>query len=194
MVGNRESKFQPLLIPVGKLTRNILALIVESDHSQNLHGFITHHIPQGREKIQASPNLPEDFTKFWEDGIQALDKIPPDVKLELLPKYSTPQFDCFKISFANIDNTRIYGFLSVPKDKKGPFPALVNVPGAGPGHCNPDTGWVRNGETNTLSTLSTAAFYLFLYTGATFVPPASRISSSSKFPDPTVISGACQVI
>lgn len=97
------------------------------------------------EKIQAAANLPEDFKKFWDDGIQDMNKIPPDVKLEPLPKFSTPQFDCFKISFANIDNTRIYGFLSVPKDKKGPFPALINVPGAGPGHCNPDTGWVRNG-------------------------------------------------
>ena len=97
------------------------------------------------EKIQAAANLPEDFIKFWDDGIQELNKIPPDVKLEPLPKFSTPQFDCFKISFANIDNTRIYGFLSVPKDKKGPFPAIVNVPGAGPGHCSPDTGWVRSG-------------------------------------------------
>ena len=97
------------------------------------------------EKIQPAAQVPEDFTKFWNDGIQELDKIPPDVKLEPLPKFSTPQFDCFKISFANIDNTRIYGFLSVPKDRKGPFPALVSVPGAGPGHCIPDTDWVKNG-------------------------------------------------
>jgi cephalosporin-C deacetylase-like acetyl esterase len=97
------------------------------------------------EKIQPAANLPEDFTKFWNDGIQELDKIPPDVKLEPLPKFSTPQFDCFKISFANIDNSRIYGFLSVPKDKKEPFPALVSVPGAGPGYSSPDTNWVKNG-------------------------------------------------
>ena len=97
------------------------------------------------EKIQPAAPMPEDFKKFWDDGIRELDKIPPDVKLEPLPKYSTPQFDCFKISFANIDNTRIYGFLSVPKDKKGTFPALVNVAAAGPGHCTPDTGWVKGG-------------------------------------------------
>ncbi len=97
------------------------------------------------EKIQPAANLPEDFNKFWNDGMQELDKIPPDVKLEPLPKFSTPQFDCFKISFANIDNARIYGFLSVPKDKKGPFPALVNVAAAGPAYYSPDTNWVKNG-------------------------------------------------
>ncbi|MEI6073768.1 MAG: acetylxylan esterase, partial [Verrucomicrobiae bacterium] len=69
------------------------------------------------EKIQPAPNLPEDFNKFWSDGVRELDQIPPDVKLEPLPEFSTPEFDCFKVSFANIDNTRIYGFLSVPKGK-----------------------------------------------------------------------------
>jgi cephalosporin-C deacetylase-like acetyl esterase len=97
------------------------------------------------EKIQAVPNLPEDFKAFWEDGIQELDKIPLEVKLEPLPKFSSPQCDCFKISFANIDNTRIYGYLSVPKGKPGPFPALISVPGAGPGICIPDTTWVKHG-------------------------------------------------
>lgn len=97
------------------------------------------------EKIQPAPNLPEDFKKFWDDSIQEAEKIPLDVKLEPLPQFSSPQFDCFKVSFANIDNTRIYGFLSVPKDKKGPFPALVTVPGAGPGVCSPDMGWVKSG-------------------------------------------------
>ncbi|MHB9139675.1 MAG: acetylxylan esterase [Victivallaceae bacterium] len=97
------------------------------------------------EKIKPAAQAPEDFKAFWDNGIKELDKIPLDVKLEKLPKYSTPQFDCFKISFANIDNTRIYGFLSVPKDKKGPFPALVSVPGAGIGYYAPDTGWVRSG-------------------------------------------------
>ena len=97
------------------------------------------------EKIQPAAQMPEDFTKFWNGGIQELDKIPPDVKLEPLPKFSTPQFDCFKISFANIDNSRIYGFLSVPKDRKEPFPALVSVRPAGPGHYVPDTGWVKSG-------------------------------------------------
>jgi cephalosporin-C deacetylase-like acetyl esterase len=97
------------------------------------------------EKIQAAAQAPEDFMDFWNDGIRALDEIPPDARLEPLPNFSTPQFDCFKISFANIDSSRIYGFLSVPKDKQGPFPALVSVPGAGPGHCAPDSHWAKAG-------------------------------------------------
>lgn len=97
------------------------------------------------EKIQAANPMPEDFRKFWDDGIRELDNIPQDVKIEPLPKFSTSLYDCFKVSLANIDNTRIYGFLSVPKDKKGPFPALVSVHGAGHGFYAPDTNWVKNG-------------------------------------------------
>jgi cephalosporin-C deacetylase-like acetyl esterase len=97
------------------------------------------------EKIQPAVPMPEDFTEFWNGGIRELDKVPLDVKLEPLSGFSTQQFDCFKISFANIDKSRIYGFLSVPKDRKGPFPALVSVHGADPGYYAPDTAWVKNG-------------------------------------------------
>lgn len=97
------------------------------------------------EKIQPAVQPPEDFMKFWSDSMKELEKIPMDVKMVPLPKFSTPEFDCYKISFANIDNTRIYGFLTVPKGKKGPFPAIINVPGAGPGHWSPDTGLVKKG-------------------------------------------------
>jgi cephalosporin-C deacetylase len=91
------------------------------------------------EKIKPATTLPSDFKKFWADGEKRLAKIPLDVKLTKIDKYSNIKRDCYQISFANIDNSRIYGFLSVPKGS-GPFPALVTVPGAGPGFYSPDTG------------------------------------------------------
>jgi cephalosporin-C deacetylase-like acetyl esterase len=96
------------------------------------------------EKIKPATHLPADFKKFWEDGEKRLAEIPLDVKLTKIAKYSNAKRDCYKISFANIDNTRIYGFLSVPKGK-GPFPAVVTVPGAGPGFYTPDTGLSSRG-------------------------------------------------
>ncbi|MFA7230702.1 MAG: acetylxylan esterase [Victivallaceae bacterium] len=96
------------------------------------------------EKIQPMTQMPEDFKKFWADGQKRLEQIPPDVKLEKLEKYCNDKHECYKISFANIDNTRIYGFLSVPKGK-GPFPAFVTVLGAGPGACSPNTQFVDKG-------------------------------------------------
>jgi cephalosporin-C deacetylase len=96
------------------------------------------------DKIKPATNLPADFEKFWEDGENRLAKLPLDVKLTKIDKYSNAKRDCFQISFANIDNTRIYGFISLPKGK-GPFPALVTVPGAGPGFYAPDIGLSAQG-------------------------------------------------
>ena len=87
--------------------------------------------------IKLSTKLPADFDKFWSDGRKRLSKIPLDVKLLKLPKYCDSKQDSYKISFANINNTRIYGFLSIPKNRKGPFPAIFLVPSAGPGSCCP---------------------------------------------------------
>ena len=96
------------------------------------------------EKIKSATPLPSDFKKFWADGEKRLAKIPLDVKLTKIDKYSNAKRNCYQISFANIDNSRIYGFLSVPKGR-GPFPALVTVPGAGPGFYTPDTGLSAQG-------------------------------------------------
>ena len=87
---------------------------------------------------------PEDFDGFWQDSIKSLDAIPEDARLERLDDSSGDKFDCYKVSFANIANTRIYGFLSVPKGA-GPFPALICVPGAGRSVNIPDTQWVKEG-------------------------------------------------
>jgi len=96
--------------------------------------------------IKLSSSSPTDFDKFWSDGRKRLNKIPLDIKLIKLPKYCDTKQDSYKISFANIDNTRIYGFLSVPKNSKGPFPAILSIPGAGPGAFSPYLkGWASRG-------------------------------------------------
>ncbi len=96
------------------------------------------------EKIKAATTLPDDFMRFWHNSLKLLDKIPIDIKINKLDKFSSATFNCYKISFANIGNSRMHGFLSVPAGK-GPFPALVTIPGAGPGFYTPDTEWVKRG-------------------------------------------------
>jgi cephalosporin-C deacetylase-like acetyl esterase len=89
------------------------------------------------EKIKRIAPLPADFMTFWENGKRKLDKIPLSVKLTKLDKYCREKFDCYKISFANIDNSRIYGFISIPK-QKGKHPAVITVPPAGFGFTSPE--------------------------------------------------------
>jgi len=102
------------------------------------------------EKIKAVTRMPHDFDEFWQDGMKELEKIPLDVELTPLPEHSSEEQTAYKISFANINNTRIYGYLNIPTKKtdwvhepkipgnplvlkKKLYPALVSVPGAGVG-------------------------------------------------------------
>jgi len=97
-------------------------------------------------KIKPATSEPEDFDKFWKNAIEQISSQPLDVKMEIIEKYSNDKQSTYNISFANINSTRIYGFLSVPTGK-GPFPAIVTVPGAGPGRNHPGwvTGWGNAG-------------------------------------------------
>ena len=88
-------------------------------------------------KITPGCSEPVDFDKFWADGIKRLDRIPVDAKVIPANDLSTQKLAVYRVSFANINNTRIYGFLSIPKNIVKPVPAVVIIPGAGIGVNNP---------------------------------------------------------
>jgi cephalosporin-C deacetylase len=88
-------------------------------------------------KIEPTAKMPADFDAFWDAGKKELAKVPIDAKLEHSPKHSDSAVDCYKISLANVDSKRVHGWISVPKGK-GPFPAVLTVPGAGVYGIQPD--------------------------------------------------------
>ena len=96
------------------------------------------------EKIEPGQALPKDFNSFLEEGKKEVRAIPIDVQMSKIESLCNEKHDIFNVSFATVNKQRVYGFLSVPKQGKGPFPALINVPGAGPGR-GPDTGYVDRG-------------------------------------------------
>lgn len=102
------------------------------------------------DKITATTVDPEDFDQFWADGIAEAKAIPLDPQVTLLDDFSHPDFNGYKISLANVDNTRIYGFLAVPKNNPGPFPVIIMVPGAGPGDTAPNLYFYNRPEVMTL--------------------------------------------
>ena len=85
------------------------------------------------ERIKTCAVMPEDFDAFWAAGRAELAKIPLDLKLTPLPAFTNDNEEAFSISFANVDNTRMYGFITVPKKAKPPFPAAFFIPSAGVG-------------------------------------------------------------
>ena len=111
-------------------------------------GFLQLRIEQGKNKalaaaafdptkIEPTAKMPEDFDAFWEAGKKELAAVPMDPKLELSEKLSNEAIACYKISLANVEGKRVHGWLSVPRSK-GPFPAILTVPGAGVSGIGPD--------------------------------------------------------
>jgi len=87
------------------------------------------------ELIKAGGTCPGDFDAFWKSARENLAQtVPLDPKLELQPDRSKGAFDFYRVSFATYGGTRVWGFLSVPKDKsKAPFPTTFEVTSAGEG-------------------------------------------------------------
>ncbi len=111
-------------------------------------GFLRLQVSQGKRQtlaaaafdptqIKPTARMPADFDAFWEAGKKELAKVPLDAKLEHVPKQSDRRVDCYKISLGNVQGKRVRGWLSVPKGK-GPFPAILTVPGAGVYGIGPD--------------------------------------------------------
>ncbi len=91
-------------------------------------------------KIAPTVDDPADFKNFWDSAKAELAKIPIDARMVLLPERCTDLVNVYHVNFQNINNSRVYGILCVPK-KPGRYPAILRVPGAG---IRPYNGDIRN--------------------------------------------------
>lgn len=82
------------------------------------------------DKIQPTTTNPTDFVKFWDDAKAQLSRVQMNPVMTLVPEKCNSKVDVYHVSIQNIDNSRVYGMLSVPK-KPGKYPVILNVPGAG---------------------------------------------------------------
>ena len=100
------------------------------------------------------PVMPENFKAYWQAEKEKLDKVPLDLKITLdrtlkgdeigaynlahaaLPEHYDPagekfqEVEVYKVDFAAPNGMRIYGWYAKPAGK-GPFPAILVLPGAG---------------------------------------------------------------
>jgi len=83
-------------------------------------------------EILPTQTEPEDFDAFWAAAKAELAKVPMEARRTLLPERCTSTVDVYQVSLRDAGgrNSRIYGILCVPKGD-GPFPAVLQVPGAG---------------------------------------------------------------
>lgn len=95
------------------------------------------------DKIQPVTAEPADFDDFWTKTLaQARAK---DLKpmLEHMPELSTPDVDVYRASW-NAGQSRFYGMLAIPKGD-GPFPAVIQYPGAGVYRVGPNMAFAEKG-------------------------------------------------
>ena len=95
------------------------------------------------ERIRKGSPSPRDFDEFWRKAVASVDAaVPLDPQLKLLPDRSKGPFNFWRISFAGVGGTRVYGFLSMPKDASAgkKYPVRFQVPAAGGGRA----GWTNN--------------------------------------------------
>ena len=87
----------------------------------------------GVKSIEPLTPCPPDFESYWRGELARLEReIPIAVGKTPAPNLDTADHKAYYVSFATFNGGRIYGLLCVPKGE-GRFPAMVNVPGAGPG-------------------------------------------------------------
>ena len=82
-------------------------------------------------EIAPVAGMPADFREFWKEAIEANSRIPADPIVTLMPERCTDKVRVYHVSVQNFQpGSRIYGILCVPAGE-GPFPAVLEVPGAG---------------------------------------------------------------
>lgn len=71
---------------------------------------------------------PEDFDDFWNDGLEEMRAIDPEV--ELLPAdFQCPFAHCFHMYFTGVGGARVHAMLVRPKEQDGPQPAVLQFHG-----------------------------------------------------------------
>lgn len=98
----------------------------------------------GVEKIMPKGELPANFKRFWDEAKVELVRIPIDARLEEVDAPDPGDAKRFKVSMANVNGTRVYGWLHLP-DGEGPFPTVLSIPGSGVGRTGRFDGFTEAG-------------------------------------------------
>lgn len=116
---------QPTTIPYTPDISGIVTCTV------NLNGqFAISSAGIGMDEIDSMEDEPSDFDAFWQNQLERAEAIPLDPQVSF---YRTNnQSDTYRFSIANIDNRRMYGYITIPKGG-GQYPAMITLPAYGEG-------------------------------------------------------------
>ncbi|MCD6359508.1 MAG: acetylxylan esterase [Armatimonadetes bacterium] len=126
--GELDPAGQPLTVTGSLQEPGVLRCTVTYEAGDTrVHGFGGAAYAPGQ--IQPGATMPEDFDEYWEGEKAKLRAIPMDARLEEKEGVSNA-CRVWKISLANVDGRRVYGWIAVPGGD-GPFPAVMTFTAAG---------------------------------------------------------------
>lgn len=72
---------------------------------------------------------PADFDQFWDGILAEAAEIPLNARVEPIPLRSTDEVEVFEVTYDSLDHVRIACWYCLPRERKGPLPAVIHVPG-----------------------------------------------------------------
>lgn len=73
--------------------------------------------------------MPADIDPFWDEVLAETAQIPLEPEVVYDSLRSTAQIDVYEVFFTSLDHVRIAGWYAVPRQREGPLPGLIQVPG-----------------------------------------------------------------
>ncbi len=96
-------------------------------------------------QIPPTATEPEDFDEFWRLQKASLADVAPNPQLRPDPDLEdSGDCDFRKLSLANIEGTRVHGYLAIPKGRSGPFPAILTLQNHGGGAWSVPREWATD--------------------------------------------------
>ncbi len=81
------------------------------------------------ERFVTQVTRPQDFEDFWKETMAELAEIPLEPRMAPDPLRSTPDVQVSQVTYRSLGDLEITTWYCVPAKGKGPFPAIVQLPG-----------------------------------------------------------------
>ena len=78
---------------------------------------------------KCSVQKPDDFDEFWGAVLDEAAQIPLNAETVPLPMRSSDELETFEVFYDSLDGVRVAAWYCVPRERRGPLPAVVFMPG-----------------------------------------------------------------
>ena len=106
---------------------NVDLIIHTNTYDDTTHNTFGYEIAQ----ISNPYHKPDDFNKFWKEALEELAAVSPEYAVEEDPSQNTKEVTVYKVSMNSLDNIRVFGWLTIPKDvlRGKKYPVIVGYGG-----------------------------------------------------------------